>query len=107
MFSVPPDQLQRQQRAGHRQRHAQNDHERRDEALELRSQHEVDEREREQERHVDLRRRILELARDAVVVDLRASGPITSRVVVSSTSSASPSVCPAPIDAVIARRAVC
>jgi hypothetical protein len=68
-LSVPPLSQQRQQRAGHRQRHGQHDDEGVAEALELRGQHQVDEGQREDEGQRQRRRRELELARLAGVVD--------------------------------------
>ncbi|MDC4225014.1 MAG: hypothetical protein MPW15_12500 [Candidatus Manganitrophus sp.] len=43
---------ERQERAGHRQRHGEHDDERIDEALELRGEHEVDEGQREHESNI-------------------------------------------------------
>ena len=65
-LSEPPGPLERQQRADHRQRHRQHDHQRIDEALELRRQHQEDEQQRQHEHDGQRALRTAELARGAV-----------------------------------------
>ena len=71
MFIVPPPSLSASSAPGHRQRHGQHDDEGIDEALELGREHEVDERQRQHEHEIDVARRLLVLARLAVVVEPR------------------------------------
>ncbi len=63
-------ELEGEERPRHRQRHREHDHEGIDEALELRREHQVDEREGQHEHEVDVRGGIAELARLAVQVGL-------------------------------------
>ena len=67
----PSVEPQPDQRAGHRQRHRHHDDERMAEAFELRGQHQEHDHQRQQEGHVQRAAGALELARFAVVVDLR------------------------------------
>ncbi len=55
-------ELERQQRAGHRQRHGEHDDERIDEALELRREHQIDEDQRQHEGDVEAAAGSAELA---------------------------------------------
>ena len=67
-------ELQRQQRAGHRQRHRQHDDERIDETFELRGEYQIDESEREQKHEIDVVRRIAELTGLPGQIRLRCNG---------------------------------
>ena len=66
-------EIQRRQRAGQRERHRDHDHDRIDEALELRRQHQIDEAQRQQEDERDRGARLLELAALAGIVDLHGA----------------------------------
>jgi hypothetical protein len=89
-LSVPPGQVQRPQRAHHRQGHRQQDHEGVDEALELRRQHQEDEQQRQHENQAQRARRVAELAADAVElgrIALRQRAAAVSSMKVSASPS--------------------
>ena len=65
---------QPQQRAQHAQRHRQHDHQRVDEALELRGQHQIHHQQRQREGQQHRAAGLLEFARFALPVDLRGIG---------------------------------
>ena len=65
------EEPQRQERAGHRQRHRQHDDEGIHEALELRGQHEINEHQRQHEREIDFAARLFEFTRLTIEPCLR------------------------------------